>query len=167
MKYANIGALLVTASFLVACGGGGGGGTEAAGAPSTENTNTETAAVTETPQVTAPLVQQGEVSTAELLVDREYTLNQEFPLALDVNPADRAQSYLSVCSDFDRNKADYAINYNSCLIRTAIDGPAGFNLQVPNAVGELIAVRWHYEGGSEPVYSFWTREQDGDTFSVY
>ncbi len=87
-------------------------------------------------------------------------------VALEVSPSDQAASYLSVCSEFDPNQTGYAINYDNCLIRTAIEGPANFSVQVPNAVNSLIAVRWYYEAGSEPVYSFWTRERDGDIFSI-
>ncbi len=161
--------LIMSVALLTACGGGGGGGGGGGEEPASEtaqNSPAETVAAPATAPPSPPVVQQGEVTTAELLVERDYTLKQESTLALEVSPSDQAASYLSVCSEFDPNQTGYAINYGNCLIRTAIEGPANFSVQVPNAVNSLIAVRWYYEAGSEPVYSFWTRERDGDIFSI-
>jgi hypothetical protein len=166
MKVVHSTSILMTTSVLVACGGGGGGGGDSADTANAAGGNSAQQTVTETPVVAEPVIQQGDVTTAELLVDRAYTLKQEFPLAIDVTPTDQAVSYLSICSEFDLDQPEYAINYDSCLIRTAVDGPASYTLQVPNAVETLVAVRWQYEAGTEPVYSFWDREQDGDAFSV-
>lgn len=165
MKLVHITSILITASVLVACGGGGGG--ESGDTGNAVGLGTGLLTVTETPAVSEPLIQQGDVITAELLVDRAYTLKQERPLAIEVTPTDQALSYLSICSEFDLDQPGYAINYDSCLIRSAVDGPASYTLQVPNGVAALVAVRWHYEAGTEPVYSFWDREQGGDMFSVY
>jgi hypothetical protein len=165
MKLVHITLILMTASVLVACGGGGGG--ESVDTANAVGLGAAQLIVTETPAVSEPVIQQGNVTTAELFVDRAYTLKQERPLAIEVSPTDQAVSYLSICSEFDLDQPGYAINYDSCLIRSAVDGPASFTLQVPNAVEALVAVRWHYEAGTEPVYSFWDREQGGDMFSVY
>lgn len=166
MKLVHITSILVAASVLVACGGGGGGG-EVAVSVNSAGVDTDQVTFTDTAVVSESAVQQGDVATAELLVDRAYTLKQELPLAIQVKPSDQLVSYLSICSEFDLAQPGYAIDYDSCLIRAAVDGPASYKLQVPNAVQTLVAVRWHYEAESDPVYSFWDREQDGADFSVY
>ncbi len=158
--------LITAAALLTACGGGGGGGGGDSAPAAADTSATASAATTETSAPEPAEAQQGDVTTAELLVERGYTLAQEFPLQVAVDPSEAQASYLSICTEFDADATTYGINYDSCLLRTAVDGPAAFELLVPNAVSELIAVRWPYDTSAEPVFTLWQRSVAGDSFNV-
>ncbi len=158
-------AVLFTFS-LAACGGGGGG----SDAPPAEQAAATTEAATPAPEAPTAAVTsaepQGDVPTAELRVDRDYLLNQETDLSVVVEQDGTTSSYLSVCSDFQETPAGYSINYQSCILKTRLSGSAAYNIQVPDVIDQLIAVRWFYSDSVKPAYSLWERNAEKAVFTV-
>lgn len=155
---------------LIGCGGGGGGGSDS---PATESSTAEAisapeAMLQETIDETAPLVvsAQGDVATADLRVDRDFTLAQQSSLDIVVEQPGSDPSYLSVCTDFSESSSGYSVNYDSCVLRTAITDASTFSIAVPNDINAVLAVRWFYSDTQAPSFSLWERQTANTTLLV-
>jgi hypothetical protein len=159
MKLINIFAISIIGLFMVACGGGGGGDSSTPSSPSVP-----TAPVIDVPIV--PIDDQPDPdatydSTAELIVSKSFLIEQEYELAVSYNSR---SAYLSVCTDFTEGQAGIKVDYNSCLLRTAVDNDYAGTLTVANDKNRLVMAIWYLDDAKNPRYEIW--ENSGDTNEI-
>ncbi|WP_139326841.1 hypothetical protein [Shewanella sp. UCD-KL21] len=162
-------AMALSLSFLTACGGGGGDDsspppvTPAVTTPatSTADTTTDTTPETTTPETPErPTEPEPEAAPAtsidDLVVDAYFDLQAAFTLSINVQLASSQRGYFSLCDDYQQNGTQVSVNFESCLLRGALDeGALSEELLVANHQRALMAVVWFYDG-SEPIYQQWS-----------
>jgi hypothetical protein len=103
-------------------------------------------------------------STAELIASKSFLLEQEYELAISYKNADDRDAYLSVCTDFTEGEGGIKVNYNSCLLRTAIESDYASTLTVANDKHRLVMAIWYFDDMKNPKYTIW--ENDGDSKAI-
>lgn len=145
---------------LSACGGGGGGDE---GAPAAQVTPPATTPPTTTPTAPAPTPPTPPVvepvpdptSLDDLVVDPDFDLQAAFTLSINVDIASGKRGYFSLCDKFEQQGQTISVNYESCLLRGALDnGQLTESLLVANHQRDLMAVVWFYDG-NQPHYVHW------------
>ncbi|WP_082972353.1 hypothetical protein [Shewanella sp. UCD-FRSSP16_17] len=157
-------------TLLTACGGGGGGDDSSpapvAATPATTTTTTtqttpttpETPTDPETPEEpTIPAT-----SIDDLIVDADFDLQAAFNLDIDVALESTQRGYFSLCDQYEQNGAQVTVNFESCLLRGALDeGSLNEALLVANHQQNLVAVVWFYDG-SDPIYQMWSYDIEAE-----
>ena len=125
---------------LASCGGGGGDAGSPAASPSSIDNNVsverklEDLYVASTNELTA-------VSELNVLVQMKST-----------------RSFLSICPESADGIDVNNLNYDSCIIRAALDdNPTAFKLMLPNHIDKLVAIVWFYQDGKQPLVAEWQR----------
>lgn len=165
--------LLLT--LLTACGGGGGDDSSPAPAATTPTTTATTTPTTTTPTTPAtpetPTDPDPETPTEptipatsidDLVVDADFDLQAAFTLGIDVALESTQRGYFSLCDQYEQSGADITVNFESCLLRGALDeGSLNEALLVANHQQNLVAVVWFYDG-SDPLYQMWSYDMEAD-----
>jgi hypothetical protein len=170
MRLTNITLLSITSLLMLGCGGGSGDST-------TADPVTPVMALVESPAVVADAVEpilaidivEPEPnaiyeSTAELIASKSFLLEQEYELAISYKNDGNRDAYLSVCTDFTEGEGGIKVNYNSCLLRTAIESDYASTLTVANDNNRLVMAIWYFDDTKKPRYTIW--ENDGDTKDI-
>lgn len=138
---------------LVACGGGGDAGGESSSAPAP--------APSPTPAVEQPQA----VTTADLVVDANFTLNTFSEHTLDVDVSNRlnGRMFINVCELVD--EVSEQLNYQSCLLTAPLkDGRLSISLTVSNSVDALGAEIVFPDNLDAHEIHYWTRlDLDNDS----
>jgi|GEM_PF-793374 len=179
MKYTTFLFVLIAYSSLIACGGGGssasGGGDVAVVNPTPVPTTTPTTTVpvvvepeptlapTPEPVFVEPNPDAVYDSTAELIVPSVFTFEQEYPLSVEVSIAANRKAYISICSDFNREGDGVTVNYDSCLLRTSIEGDFNGELTVPNDKSTLVMAIWYLDEPESPRFEEWQKSDGSNT----
>lgn len=147
--------------LLSACGGGGDGDSSAAVTPATPAPVTTTPATPTTPTTPvpepSPEVEPTPDATSidDLVVDPGFDMQAAFNLTIEVDLASSKRGYFSLCDDYQQQGQSVTINFESCLLRGALDnGQLTENLLVANHQRQLMAVVWFYDG-TDPLYQQW------------
>ena len=77
---------------------------------------------------------------------------------------------MSVCSEFTEGKSGIKVNYNSCLLRTSIEGDYAGTLRVANDKNRLVMAIWYLDDTNNPRYEVWENDSDAKEkrkFEVY
>ncbi|WP_285164013.1 hypothetical protein [Shewanella goraebulensis] len=172
MRFGSI-AIVLMLTQLTACGGGGGDDSSPEPAAATPAVTTPTTPATpttpttpetptdpdpETPEEPAPTP----TSIDDLVVDADFDLQAAFTLGVDVALESTQRGYFSLCDQYEQNGAQVTVNFESCLLRGALDeGNLNDELLVANHQQNLIAVVWFYDG-SDPVYQMWTYDMEAE-----
>ncbi|WP_434930587.1 hypothetical protein ACRWQM_15830 [Shewanella sp. HL-SH5] len=146
---------------LTACGGGGGSDSApavqvtppATTPPTTTPPTTVTPPIPPTPPVVEPVPDP--TSLDDLIVDPDFDLQAAFTLSINVDIASGKRGYFSLCDKFEQQGQTISVNYESCLLRGALDnGQLSESLLVANHQRDLMAVVWFYDG-NQPQYLHW------------
>lgn len=165
MKLTNIISLFIISLLMVGCGGGSGD----------SSSSDPVVKIVEEPVVEPHLVivepdpNAIYATTAELIASKSFLFEQEYELAINYKNDDNRNVYLSVCSDFSDEEDWVNVNYNSCLLRTSIEGDYAGTVIVANDKHRLVMAVWYFDDPKNPRYVVW--ENDGDakganTFNV-
>jgi len=167
MKLSNITLIFMMSLLMVACGGGGGGSTSAPTPAAVIEEPTEP----EVEEPTVIVVAEPELdpnaiydATAELIVSKSFLLEQEYELAVSYQNVDNRSAYVSVCTEFTEGQNGIKVNYNSCMLRTSINGDYSGTLTVANDQNRLIMAIWYLDDTKNPRYEIW--DNDSDTNDV-
>lgn len=154
MKLTNIVVVSVISLSLVACGGGGG----ASSAPSSTTATVLPEADVAVIDVIEPEPNVIYETTAELLVSKSFSLKQEYELAVSYKNDDSRSTYLSVCTEFTEGEKSIEVNYNSCLLRTSIEGDYTNMLTIANDKNRLVMAIWYIDDMENPRYEIWEND---------
>lgn len=164
MKLTNIVLISMMNLLIVACGGGGGDeSASSTSAPSALSTPDPVVPIVDEP------VEEVEVeidpdatyeTTAELVVARTFTIEQEYELAVSYKNDNNLSAYLSVCTEFTEEKSGIKVNYNSCLLRTSIESDYAGTLRVANDKKRLVMAIWYLDDTENPRYEIWENDSD-------
>ncbi len=125
---------------LTACGGGGGGSSSASTTPAPQSSSPDSPAPQSAPQSTKDL----QVSAR---FDMQSTWTMDVLVALDLPE----EGYLSICTDYTPRGGDYEIDFDSCLLRTALqDGEFRGKLTMNGATERLIGVLYFLDEARGP-----------------
>lgn len=180
MKIKTLSLISMTSLALMACGGGGGSdSSQATPAPASTTptpTPTSTPAPTPTPTPTptavpAPIADPNATyeTTAELIANRDFNLNQEYQLTVNYKAREARNVYLSLCSDFTQTQESIEVDYNSCLMRTATNSDYSGVVNVAAENQQLVMAIWYLDDINNPRFVVWENDsqQIGDkTFVV-
>jgi hypothetical protein len=175
MRLTNITLLSIMSLLMLGCGGGSGDSTTADPVVSAEAVVVESPTVVVVADVDAvePILAIDIVepdpnaiyeSTAELIASKSFLLEQEYELAISYKNDGNRDAYLSVCTDFTEGEGGIKVNYNSCLLRTAIESDYASTLTVANDNHRLVMAIWYFNDAKNPRYTIW--ENDGDTKNI-
>lgn len=135
---------------LVACGGGGDAGGESSSAPAPK----PAPAPSPTPAVEQPQA----VTTADLIVDADFTLDTFSEHSLDVDVSSRlsGRMFINVCELVD--EVSEQLNYQSYLLTAPLkDGRLSLSLTVSNSVDALGAEIVFPDNLDAHEIHYWTR----------
>ena len=164
MKLSNITLISMMSLLMVACGGGGG----------STSVPTPVAVIEEPaePEIEEPVVVvETELepdpnaiydTTAELVAAKSFLLEQEYELAVSYHNVDNRSAYVSVCTDFVEGQNGIKVNYNSCMLRTSINGAYSGTLTVANDQNRLVMAIWYLDDTKNPRYEIWDNDTDTD-----
>lgn len=155
MKLTNIIVVSVISLSLVACGGGGG---DASSAPSSTTATVLPEADVAVIDVIEPDPNAIYETTAELLVSKSFRLEQAYELAVSYKNEDNRSTYLSVCTEFTEGKQGIDVKYNSCLLRTSLEGDYANTLTVANDKNRLVMAIWYVDDMENPRYEIWEND---------
>jgi hypothetical protein len=133
---------VLLSTLLTACGGGGSESittVSVAGGGDSQPSNTLPNTVQSQPAIT------------------EFSLEEKTPMEAGVIVNSAAQSYLSLCSDYQQHiNGSYSINYDSCLLRTSL---SDINFEavvtVTNDTKGLVAALWFMDETKKPLIYDW------------
>ena len=75
--------------------------------------------------------------------------------------------YLNICSQFSEDNGEYSVSYDSCLLRTSIQGSnSGFDITISSSQQKLIAQVWPLNNGARPVNYHWSKSEDGNDWEI-
>jgi hypothetical protein len=127
---------------ITACGGGSSG------------SSNESSTVSDNVTATSP------VAETSLRINPDNTLRSIEDLTIQAQ-VDAARSYLSICPDPGGELDVSTLNYDLCMVRTALDSNLKvIDLALPNHVDRLVAIVWFYEDGKAPLISTWQRNTE-------
>lgn len=159
MKLTNIISLSVMSLLMVGCGGGD------------SSTSDPVVKIVEEPVAVQPQLVIVEpdpnaiyATTAELIASKSFLLEQEYELVINYKNDDNHYVYLSVCTDFTEGKEEITVNYNSCLLRTSVEGDYAGTVIAANDKHRLVMAIWYFDNPKNPRYVVW--ENDGDAKGV-
>jgi len=93
-------------------------------------------------------------------VDPDFDLQAALTLSINVDIASGKRGYFSLCDKFEQQGQTISVNYESCLLRGALDnGQLNESLLVANHQRDLMAVVWFYDG-NQPQYLHWQYATD-------
>jgi hypothetical protein len=180
MKLTKSALLIILTSFLYSCGGDSdettaNATTPASVAPAAATTPAPESPVTTVTPAPVPLPVPEVItevveevlpdpdaiyeSTADLVVATSFLLEPEYQLAVSYNNAEKREVYLSICSDFAESDAGMKVDYNSCLLRTAIKENFSSTIAVANDKLSLVMAIWYFDDMNNPRFEVW--ENDG------
>lgn len=91
----------------------------------------------------------------------------QLKLNIDVTSMTSEESYLLICSDFNRNVNAYDVDYRTCQLNTPLSGGIyKGELKMTGAVTKLLAVILPLKNPGKAIYATWDRNEDGDLFRV-
>ena len=169
MKLSTITLIFMMSLLMVACGGGGGGSTSAP----TPAAVIEEPAQPEVEEPVVIVVVEPELepdpnaiydTTAELVAAKSFLLEQEYELTVSYHNVDNRSAYVSVCTEFTEGPNGIKVNYNSCMLRTSINGAYSGTLTVANDQNRLVMAIWYLDDTKNPRYEIW--DNDSDTNDV-
>ena len=145
-KFSGFTLTLTILATLIGCGGGGGGGgSDGSSGVSTADGSTNTAG-------------NGSRDLDDLQVNRDSRLSAISELDIKIEMSAR-RSYLSICPGSDGAIDVNTLDYNSCMIRAAINTSNNeFKVSIPNHLDSLVAILWFYDTKKEPFVSHWQRQ---------
>ena len=174
MKLTNIVLISTMNLLIVACGGGGGENETSTTTPPVLSAPDPVVAIVEEPVEEVEVVEVDPnatyETTAELVVARGFTIEQEYELTVSYKNDNNRSAYLSVCSEFTEGKSGITVNYNSCLLRTSIEGDYAGTLRVANDKNRLVMAIWYLDDTNNPRYEVWENDSDAKEkrkFEVY
>ena len=75
--------------------------------------------------------------------------------------------YLNICSQFSEVNGEFSVSYDSCLLRTSIQGSnSGFDITISSSQQKLIAQVWPLNNGARPVNYHWSKSEDGNDWKI-
>ncbi|WP_372779999.1 hypothetical protein [Litorivivens sp.] len=111
-----------------------------------------------------PRLEYSTESTMTVLPEGDQTPDRVLEIVIKQRPDQ--DSYLSVCSEFERLSNGFEVNYDGCLLNTSTSGVANYRLMIPDDTDRLIAVNWRYTETLEPQYSVWERATGAWTLMI-
>jgi hypothetical protein len=116
-------------------------------------------------------------SIEDLDVSSEFDLDvsSEFDFiggdTLTVTVIDKSSSidrrYLNVCSDFSDDNGELRVNYESCLLRTSLQGQySEFKIVVSSNQREFIAQIWPFQNDALSINYRWSRLEDSNDWEI-
>ena len=145
-KFSGFTLTLTILATLIGCGGGG-GSESSDGSPGVSTADGSTNAAG-----------NGSRGLDDLEINRASRLSAISELDIQIEMSAR-KSYLSICPGSDGTIDVNTLDYNSCMIRAAINASNNeFKLSIPNHLDSLVAVLGFYDTKKEPFVSHWQRQ---------
>jgi hypothetical protein len=158
-KFSGFTLALTILAALIGCGGGGsGGGSE--GSSGGSGGGSEGSSGVSTSEGSTNVADDGSENRGldDLEVNRDNSLSAISELNIEVAMSAR-RSYLSICPGSVGAIDVNTLDYNSCMIRAAINASNNaFKLSIPNHLDSLVAILWFYDTKKEPFVSHWQRQ---------
>ncbi len=101
-------------------------------------------------------------STSELVAESSFLLEPEYELSIRYESKNISDAYLSICTEFELEGAITRVDYDSCLLRTSINGDYLGSLSVPNDKTRLVMAVWFFDKPESPEYNFWEKSGVND-----
>ena len=174
MRFIYIAIISIMSLLIAACGGGSGGDSSSSSTverasetpvtiidPVVVAIEEETIAIIEEPEIIVEVKPDPDAiydKTSELIVAKSFLFEQEYDLSVSYNNDDNRSVYLSVCSDFTEGDDGVKVNYNSCLLRTSINGYYSNTLKVGNDKTRLVMAIWYLDDVKNPRYEVWKND---------
>ncbi len=161
MKLTKSVLLIILTSFFYGCGGDSDETTANDTAPVTSVTPDPVDLSAETSEVVEEVVPDPDAiydSTADLVVATSFLLEPEYQLAVSYVNTEKREVYLSICTDFAEGDAGMKVDYNSCLIRTAIKEDFSSTIAVANDKLSLVMAIWYFDDMNNPRFEVWENE---------
>lgn len=170
--------VLAMCVWLAACGGGSSSGTEsnqfdqssnetesAEGLPISEEVDLDESSTIDEPlrleDDREPLPEYA--STSELVAESSFLLEPEYELTIRYESPNSSDGYLSICTEFELEGAITRVDYDSCILRTSINGDYLDTLSVPNDKTRLVMAVWFFDMPESPEYNFWEKSEVNDS----
>ena len=107
--------------------------------------------------------------TDEIKVSSDFTFIGGETLSITI--VDESSSietrYLNICSDFTDDIGELSVSYESCLLRTPLEGQnSNFEIVISSTQQELIAQIWTLQDGVPPVNQRWSRSENGSHWQI-
>lgn len=139
---------------FVGCGGGG---------DESNNSEPSPLAAASTPSVTP------DQTTENLVSNTTFQFASGFELTVTLMPlgGESIKYFVNICSDFELVEEEYAINYDSCVIRAVFTTEKQvFDVSLSSAETELLAQVWPIENDAIALNYFWSRSEDGADWNI-
>jgi hypothetical protein len=138
--------------FLSSCGGGSGSSSNASsvggGAPSDATSSSK---------------------MEDLDVSRDFVFigGETLTITIIDEATSVARRYLNICSDFTDDNGTLSVSYESCPLRTSLQGQLStFEIVISSNQQELIAQIWPLHDGALPVSHRWSKSVDGNDWQI-
>ena len=161
--------LLVSTLVLTACGGGGGGGSSEPATSGDSGGGAGAGGGTDSGSgdggtdgggsgTDNPGIGVDADNTTDLVVDADFTIQSTWKMVVDFDaPGVMGDTFLSVCSDYSSTPTGYDINFDSCVVRSAIsNGVFDGEVTVTNDIERLIGAMYYYDETTPPEYREFT-----------
>jgi hypothetical protein len=75
--------------------------------------------------------------------------------------------YLNICSDFIDDNGEFKVSYESCHLRTSLEGQRNeFKVVISSNQNSLIAQVWSFKDGVQPLDHHWSRLEVGNDWQI-
>lgn len=165
MKLTNIAAISMVVVLMGGCGGSSGGSSDSSSAPVPVEPQADEAAETNEQAESDVVALDPDAiydTTAELVVANSFLLKQEYEVNVGYQNDSGRSAYLSVCTRFTTDKDDIEVDYDSCLLRTSIDGDYAGTLTVANNQNSLVMAIWYFDDMENPRYEIWGSDSSAE-----
>jgi hypothetical protein len=148
-KKMKISAIYPMLLFLNSCGGGGGSGPIDAGDGSGDEISTSNMADLD---VSSDFAFIGGETLTITIVDESTSIERH---------------YLNICSDFSDDNGVLSVIYESCQLRTSLQGQhSAFAIVISSNQQEFIAQIWPLHDDALPSNHRWSRSEDGNDWQI-
>lgn len=162
MKHTNVIVIPMMSLLMVACGGGGDASTPDPVVAVVDEVVLSVAVQPIVIDTVEPELDPDAIydTTAELVAAKSFLLEHEYELAVSYQSDERRSAYLSVCTEFTEGQYGIKVNYNSCLLRTSIEGDYAGTLKVSNDKSRLVMAIWYLDEIKKPRYEVWENNEN-------
>jgi hypothetical protein len=81
--------------------------------------------------------------------------------------ATNERRYLNICGDFTDDNGEFKVNYDSCHLRTSLEGQHNeFKIVISSNQNSLIAQIWSFNDGAQPLDHHWSRSEVGNDWQI-